>query len=121
MEAGAGLGRASGEAFSGDSVIAFTIGREQSYDAALLTPPVIKLGQTSNPDEPVYPGGWVWRTEEDARAFVADWPGFAVYELRLAGAWAECVSESPGPDGVHNLTRDAEIIRKISGLTDGTK
>ncbi len=94
-------------------MIAYTIGHERSYDTALLKPPVYKIGATSDPTEPTYPGGWVWRSEADARAFLVSYPEFAVYELRLPASWAECVTTQPADDGVHTLIFDAEIIRKI--------
>lgn len=49
---------------------AFTIGYAASYDKALETPPVHKLGKGSDPGDPDYPGGWVWRAVEDAQAFL---------------------------------------------------
>lgn len=99
------------------SSAAYTIGREKSYDIALTEgSPVSKLG--ARPDEdPPYGGGWVWRTAEDAQAFIASqkvvlWWGPAVYELCLPTGWDVDVSKDMEADGVHRLINDATIVRK---------
>lgn len=92
---------------------AFTIGHAPSYDKALETPPVYKLGKGADPADPKYPGGWVWPTAADAAAFLVS-DHWAVYELALPGEWDSCVSAQPGEDGVYNLLCNAEVIRKVT-------
>lgn len=100
------------------SSVAYTIGAEKSYDLALTEEnPVRKLGVRPY-DEPPYGGGWVWRTAEDARAFIASqkvplWFIPAVYELLLPTKWSVDVSKDVAEDGVHRLLNDAIIVRKI--------
>ena len=102
------------------SSVAYTIGAEKSYDRALTEDsPVSKLGVRPD-DDPPYGGGWVWRTAEDARAFIASqkvplWFTPAVYELRLPTGWDVDVSKDVEEDGVHRLLNDAIIVRKMQG------
>ncbi len=100
------------------TTIAFTVGRAASYDAYLQDDPApAKCGAYEG-----YDGGWVWRTEEQAQAFLAseafarafDLPAseFGVYRLELPTDWAFDVSASPHwSDGVHRLLNDARIVQ----------
>lgn len=101
--------------------IAFTVGYTPSYDEGLLTGKGnTKMGQT-----PDYEGGWIWRTAEDARAWLHRPEGFtidgvtrdpnefSVYQLDLPNGWAEDASTKPGPDGAHLLLHDARIVAKV--------
>jgi hypothetical protein len=103
-------------AIVGARVTAYTVGAEQSYDLALREDPAVtKLG-TRPDDDPPYPGGWVWRTAEEAWAFVAgaSLPFVpAVYELSLPTGWDEDVTTDVGADGVHHLLHDARIVCKV--------
>lgn len=103
---------------------AFTVGNERSYDQALSSPsPVHKLGVRPEWDPP-YEGGWVWRTAEEALAFLAEnpvpWPP-GVYELVLPSGWDEDVLPEPdSQDGVHRLRNDSLIIRKVQGAASSS-
>jgi hypothetical protein len=98
-------------------VKAYTIGRTSSYDKDLKKGGTSKLGRHED-----YPGGWVWRTGEEAEEFIqqqlrvvfpdCDPKNFSVYVLRLPNSWEADVSESPARDGVHNLLHDAVIVGK---------
>ncbi len=97
--------------------LAFTIGNRSSYDRALTEGPVSKLGRSAD-----YEGGWVWRTSEEAQAFI-DKQGAAlgflasVYELKLPSGWDKDVSQEPSPDdGVHRLLHDALITNRVQVL-----
>lgn len=97
---------------------AFTIGNRKSYDENLSRPgPVKKLGRDESED---YPGGWVWKTREEAQEFLDRMGGVpagdgnvyegAVYGLILPNGWDSDVSPEPGDDGIHNLLVDAILI-----------
>ena len=100
--------------------LAYTIGSEKSYDDALLDThePTSKIGVRPDWDPP-YAGGCLWRTPEEARAFIevsGDTLGFnaAVYELALPTGWDEDASPGVSPDGpFHHLLHDALIVRKV--------
>jgi hypothetical protein len=86
-------------------VIAYTIGHTKSYNQALKEDPndCFKVGRTFD-----YQGGWVWKTKEEAQAFIVsedflkvDWgdckprdpKNFSVYGLVLANGWDKDVIE----------------------------
>lgn len=101
----------------------YTIGCVSSYDHALSESkktgePVLKLGRT-DPDDPDYEGGWVWRDygkarEVAAEATTAEGHLFDVYEVELVAPWNECVSL--GRDGEHHTILDAKILRRVIPL-----
>jgi len=101
--------------------LAYTVGHTKSYDQYLVesSKPPIKLGRSVD-----YPGGWVWKTVDDARAFLArpdleeiysymDGRKFSVYELELPTGWDIDVTSVPDQNGVHHLIPDAIILRKV--------
>lgn len=100
--------------------VAYTIGNFSSYDKSLATEEeVFKTGKYDD-----YPGGWVWQTKEAALEFIdhnaiiidgtlRDSKKFAVYEVSLIGDWNSDVSKEVDKDGIHNLLKDALIVRKL--------
>lgn len=105
-----------------DARIAYTVGLASSYDRDLTSGENnIKLGRSAD-----YPGGWVWKTPEEAQeflstaAFAKAFPlrrpsEFAVYQLELAGTYASDVSALPHHvDGVHRLLVTARIVARHS-------
>jgi hypothetical protein len=112
--------------------LAFTVGKEASYDQALTEVALEgrrmhKLGRCPDPDGSTYNGGYVFRTLEDAAAFVDDPPASAVtlrlagydtrtwgiYELELPGHWDACTGPSlHDQDGVARLLVSAPVTRK---------
>jgi hypothetical protein len=99
--------------------VAYTIGNVHSYDKALTEPDTVKIGARLD-EEPPYAGGCVWRTAEEATAFIQEHGselGFdaAVYGLLLPTGWEVDVSPEPDPtDGVHRLLHDARILAKVA-------
>lgn len=106
-------------------VTAYTIGNRKSYDPDLVSDrhvsgekPVRKIGCHPEWEEP-YDGGWVWRTREDAEAFIdtgpfADsWPfDPKVYGLVLPTSWEADASPEPDPtDGAHRLLTDSILVQ----------
>lgn len=99
--------------------IAYTIGNFKNYDEALATNEIVtKLGRQED-----YCGGCIWKTKEEAQAFIIadkimidgtkrDNKKFAVYELSLSGNWNSDVSQDVDEDGVHMLLVDAVIVKK---------
>jgi len=100
---------------------AYTLGLQSSYDHALEVEPmpVMKIGKRSLPDD-VYPGGWVWRSYEDAKEYMDGHKDdeffrgrqFAVYRLTLPNGWDMDVY-GPDADGIHNLLHDAVIVGRV--------
>lgn len=103
-------------------IIAFTIGNTQSYDQALSEESGIckKLGKCHD-----YDGGWIWKTSEEAAAFIhssdflkINWGDdlprppekFSVYKVELVNDWDD-VSPIPGKDGIYNLLVDSRILK----------
>lgn len=96
--------------------IAYTIGAIRSYDQAVAEGQVHKLGRS-----PEYEGGWVWPSLESALSMVTRTDlGFVagVYEIELPGEWERLTFL--GRDGVHHITEDSLIIRKVWPLPEHT-
>lgn len=98
--------------------IAYTVGHTSSYDQGLQEEPELK--KTGRSEE--YEGGWIWKTSEEARAFLSTelfrkvMPNrnpteFSVYSLALPNGWD--TDAMPGYDGVHLLLHNAKIIAKV--------
>lgn len=91
--------------------MSYTLGHEETYDAALAKGPVRKTGRVRGhfdeyPDG--YPGGWVFPSLKSARS-AGEKHGFAVY--LLGGAF----TASRRYDGELHLNRDAKVVRKVKG------
>jgi hypothetical protein len=114
------------------SNIAYTIGRTTAYDQAVIEGGVKKLGRReinpTDPNEPPYEGGWVWRRWGDAENFRANLmsieiPGwasmdFSVYQLELPTSWEDDVTPEPickgkTASGAHFLLHDSRIVRAV--------
>jgi len=107
-------------------IVVYTVGHTDSYDQLLLEKDnVNKMGKTET-----YPGGWVWKSSEDAAAFLKspywdaiDWGDgksrdpstFSVYCLQLPNNWEEdtYVSEEATKAGANLLLIDVKIIGKV--------
>lgn len=102
---------------------AYTIGNAEWYDPRLAQDvPTMKLGyRAPTPPEPgrsgfpPYPGGWVWKTYEEAEEFrvLMREDSYGVYEIELAGPWETVVSSEPDKHGQHNLLVDARVVRRV--------
>jgi len=87
----------------------YTIGHTESYRKALSeNPSVNKKGQTET-----YPGGCVWRTPEEAKAFLqfAGLDNYSVYEIDAD--WATDTRENEDGGAWRDLLNDSKIIREI--------
>jgi hypothetical protein len=104
---------------------AYTVGATKSYDQSLAEEPpekCCKLGRHLEWDRP-YEGGWIFRTREEAQAFldsgriseVSDLTPperFSVYGILLPNGWDTDVSPEQHPsDGVHRLLVDAPFVK----------
>ena len=119
--------REAGKKYVGPSVC-YTVGHTKNYDATLEAYrlaveannppsfPPLKVGRTFD-----YAGGWVWRTVEEARAFLAspkfllvDWGDglprdpskFSVYCVHLENGWEKDVIQG---SGWSHLLRDSKF------------
>lgn len=90
---------------------AFTIGNMRSYEPCFAPgePQPTKIGRTDD-----YPGGAVFRTREDAEAWLKAQTlclGWGVYGLILPNGWDVDVSSTLGPEGYFRLLYDALLVR----------
>lgn len=96
---------------------AFTVGVKRGYDQSIKEKDTFKIGAQVD-----YEGGWVWRTEAEAREFLGSEMKYDfgqgpvlcdVYGLVLPNCWDSDVSVNPASDGVHRLLKDS-LLLKIS-------
>lgn len=99
----------------------FTIGNTDSYLKALADDPELKkIGKRDQllPQFPHgYPGGTVWRTQEEAQAYIdaalhRDHPDWDPAKFSVFGLEADWERDTYTPeDGKRSLLRDAKIIK----------
>lgn len=89
----------------------YTVGLIAKYEAAIDNGSAIKLGPHGTPDGRTYPGGWVWRTAEEARAYLAARGALDV--RRVYGVLADWDADTCAVAGepTRCLTRDARVVR----------
>lgn len=104
-------------------MIVYTIGHTGSYNETLKSSPneTYKMGKRDD-----YDGGWIWKTAEEAQAFIdspaflkVDWGDnlprhpekFSVYKVQLPNGWDKDVSPVPGEDGIYNLLTDSKFFK----------
>src|SRR5690554_6526132 len=90
----------------------YSIGLKLKYEQAFATRrPVMKLGRGIGSDGKPYPGGWVWRTVDDARRFLAEQGLEATHGVYgILADWDRDAELLPG-DQTKRLIRDAEVVR----------
>ena len=103
-------------------IIAYTIGNTSSYDFSLSNTPDSSFKTGAHDD---YEGGWIWKTAEEAQAFIwseeflkVDWGDnlprppekFSVYKVELANGWDD-VSPIPGSDGIYHLLVNSRFYK----------
>lgn len=90
----------------------YTIGNEKNYMAAIAENGVIqKTGKGDLPDCPNYPGGYAFKTAEDAQRRIDEaYPdrGFAVFGLDAD--WEADTYRNPEGGWWNNLLIDADIV-----------
>ena len=90
----------------------YCIGLRPKYEKAFAAAmPVIKQGRGIGGDGRPYPGGWVWRSVEDARRFIASNGLFATHDVYGVLADWERDAELGEGDETKRLIRDAEVVR----------
>jgi hypothetical protein len=98
-----------------NTMIAYTVGNETNYDRSLAEQAARGqlMHKCGKDPEDSYPGGWVWKAFEEARAKAAEFAyvPFAVYEITLAGTWDECTYAFE--DGTRRLISNAVVVRKV--------
>jgi len=103
--------------------IAYTVGLVSSYEAAIdeLAAKGEKVKKTGRMPEDNYEGGWIWRTREEAQAFLGSEPAmwkvdreFKVYGVLLTGTWETDVSPEVYEDGVHRLWVTSKEVFRLS-------
>ena len=120
-------GRPSFPEGGGLSALIYTIGLRQKYDPAFALMerlnregrgiPINKNGKGIDSRGQPYGGGWVWRTEADARSFIAE-QGFS--DRDVYGVLAEWEADTEQLDGepFRRLLKDSEMVRLSPATTD---
>ena len=90
----------------------YCIGRRPEYEQAFARgAPVMKRGQGIDSDGREYPGGWVWRSAEEARRFIAANGLNATHDVfGVLADWEHDTNASQGGNA-RRLTRDAALVR----------
>lgn len=104
-------------------IVAFTIGHTKNYDKILteyLPEECRKLGAQDD-----YEGGWIWKTAEEAEAFIhseaflkLDWgddiprpaEAFSVYKVELVNGEQD-ISPIPGKGGIYHLLVNSRFYK----------
>ncbi len=89
----------------------YTVGLIEKYEPALDRGGVTKRGPHRRADGFDDPGGWVWRTAEDARAYLA--ARGSLDSRRVYGVMADWERDTREVAGepTRCLSRDAEVVR----------
>lgn len=89
----------------------YTVGLIDKYEAAIDAGRAIKLGPHTRRDGRADPGGWVWRTAEEARAYLA--LRRSLDTRRVYGVLAEWEADTYAVAGepTRCLRRDAQVVR----------
>ncbi|MEO8669013.1 MAG: hypothetical protein ABI399_10885 [Bauldia sp.] len=107
----------------------YTIGRRDRYEPAFALMerlnregrgvPITKSGKGITKDGRPYDGGWAWRSESEARAFIA---ASADHQRDVYGVLADWESGTEQIEGepYRRLLRDSEMVRLGSAPKDGT-
>ena len=106
----------------------YTIGLRDKYELAfrIMAPlneagkgvPVTKLGKGIDKLGRPYDGGWVWRTEAEARAFIAE-KGYVEREVYGVLADWESGTEQKEGEPFRRLLRDAEMVQLAPPTKNG--
>jgi hypothetical protein len=99
----------------------YTIGNKKNYMAAIAEyGAVYKTGRGDYPGSPNYPGGYAFKTAEDAQRRIDEaYPerGFAVFGLNAD--WVANTEPNPAGGWWHNLLIDAEIVVLSEAVSNG--
>jgi hypothetical protein len=89
----------------------YTVGLIDKYEAALGRGDAVKRGPHRRADGTDDPGGWVWRTAEEARAYLAR--RGALDTRRVYGVDADWDADAREVAGepTRCLRRDAKVVR----------
>ena len=89
----------------------YTIGIRMKYERAFAAGQAMKRGGGKNPDGTEYPGGFAFRTADDAKAFLAA-KGLAGTHtvMGLLADWDRDTAVHEGRP-YRDLLRDAEIVK----------
>lgn len=89
----------------------YTVGLTHLYEPQLAAGPVVKQGARTGPGGEPYPGGWVWRMPQEARAFLVARGSEAVRSVYGVEAdWEADTSPAPG-ETYRYLVHDAQVVR----------
>jgi len=96
--------------------VIYTFGRTSAYEEAFLTQTEVKkVGQQGD-----YPGGSVWRTREEAQAFVDSLPNrhcpdWAAADFSVYGVEADWDTDAYVESGApwRSLKRDARLVKLV--------
>jgi hypothetical protein len=89
----------------------YTVGLVELYEPAIDAGRAIKLGPHTRPDGTADPGGWVWRTAGEARAYLKYRRSLDI--RRVYGVMADWDADARHVDGepTRCLSRNALVVR----------
>ena len=89
----------------------YTVGRRLKYDRAFAAGPVVKRGRGPNPDGTTYPGGFAFRTADEAARFLAS-RGLSGTHM-VMGLEADWDRDTEAAVGVpfRRLLRDSPVVK----------
>jgi len=89
----------------------YTVGRRLKYERAFAAGLVTKRGRGTNPDGTAYPGGYAFRTSDDARRFLVS-KGLSGTHI-VMGLTADWETDTAADEGspYRRLLRDAPVVR----------
>ena len=89
----------------------FTVGRIDLFEAGIDQDIAFKLGPHRRSDGTADPGGWVWRTPEEARDYLALKGSLDIRQVYgVMADWDRDTRTVPG-EPTHCLNRDARVVR----------
>ena len=89
----------------------YTIGLRTRYEMAFtLIKPLNKNGKGLKADGTPYDGGWVWKTEADARAFIAETGLFDREVYGVLADWETGTEQKEG-ESYRRLLKDSEMVQ----------
>ncbi|MHA1548522.1 MAG: hypothetical protein ACTSYE_06280, partial [Alphaproteobacteria bacterium] len=75
----------------------YTVGLTHKYERELARGPLRKLGPQRQADGNMYPGGWVWQSAADAKAYLVERKSTSIRSVYGVEAdWERDTSEAPG-------------------------
>ena len=87
----------------------YTVGLTHKYERELARGPFNKIGRHRQPDGEIYPGGWVWQSPAEAKAYLVARKSTSIRSVY--GVDADWERDTVAGESFHHLLRDALVVR----------